>query len=477
MSIKKQTLITFFLCFFCISCTYDYVAKPLDDKASATKILSKDPTSAIFNEYLLEVGYPSENLPLTSWGIDELTLCALFYHTKLEVAKQQIALSELEIKTAGIRNLPTISGGIAQSNQGNGDISPWSYGLSLDIPIETTNKRSTRIEKAEQNVEVARMDLAEIAWQLRNQIAIDLIDYHQNLAETQLLTQEVATQESIASMLEKRVNAGLASRTELSTMNLLTLKAKHQLNNKQTESRLIKTKLAADVGLTPESFASVQIKPLSIETTLSQQAIALDAPLESKLLQQEALLNRIDIRRSIAQYTVAETEIKLQVAQQTPDITISPGILYEFGDKIWSLGFSSLLKLLHKDNTLVDQANQLREVQGAQFEDLQATVIAQINQLHAHYQSAKLASEQAKKTLNAEVAQEQKMQKQFDSGLIGKLEFAQYSLNTLIAKQQQLTAQFTLLHIANQIENAMQKPIYSTFKMPNSTVTRLSDDE
>ncbi len=477
MSIKKQTLVPVLLCLISMGCASEHVMKPLDDKASVAKILAKDPTSTAFNAYLVEVGYPAESLPLTSWGIDELTLCALFYHTKLDVAKQQLALSELNIQAAGIRNAPSINAEFGQSNQKNGDLSPWLYGLSLNIPIETTNKRSIRIEKAEQNVEVARMDLAEITWQLRNQIATDLIAYHQNLAETQLLQQEVTTQESIVSMLEKRVNAGLASSTELSNINLLTLKAKHQLNNKQTESQLLKAKLAADVGLTPENFAAIQIKPLAIENTLTQQATVLEVPLESKALQQEALLNRIDIRRSIAQYAAAETEIKLQVAQQTPDISLNPGVLFEFGDKIWSLGFSSLLKLLHKDTALVEQAKQLRAIQGAQFEDLQASVIAQINQLHAHYQSAKQANQQAENTLKAEVAQKQKMQKQFESGLIGKLEFAQYSLNTLIAKQQQLSAQFNLLTIANQIENAMQKPIYTDFKLPNSTVTRLSSDE
>ncbi len=477
MPIKKQTLVPVLLCLISMGCASGHVMKPLDEKASVAKILAKDPASTAFNAYLVEVGYPAESLPLTSWGIDELTLCALFYHTKLDVAKQQLALSALNIQAAGIRNAPSINGELGQSNQKNGDLSPWLYGLSLNIPIETTNKRSIRIEKAEQNVEVARMDLAEITWQLRNQIATDLIAYHQNLAETQLLQQEVTTQESIVRMLEKRVNAGLASSTELSNISLLTLKAKHQLNNKQTESQLLKAKLAADVGLNPENFTAIQIKPLAIENTLMQQATVLEVPLESKVLQQEALLNRIDIRRSIAQYAAAETEIKLQVAQQTPDISLNPGVLFEFGDKIWSLGFSSLLKLFHKDSALVEQAKQLRAIQGAQFEDLQASIIAQVNQLHAHYQSAKQANQQAEKSMKAELAQKQKMKKQFESGLIGKLEFAQYSLNTLIAKQQLLTAQFNLLTIANQIENAMQKPIYTDFKLPNSTVTRLSSDE
>lgn len=477
MLTKKQIFIPILTGFLGFGCATESPIKPLDGQASATKMLAKDPTSAEFTQYLMDLGYAKESLPLATWGVDELTLCALFYHTKLELAKQQLALSQLEIQTAGIRNAPSINGSLARSDQRNGDLKPWSYGLSLDIPIETTSKRSIRIEKAEQNVEVARMNVAETAWQLRSQIATDLIAYYQNLAEMQLLEQEVATQHSIISMLEKRVNAGLASRSELSNTNILALKTKHQLDGKQAQSKLIEAKLAADVGLTPENFSSIKIKPLALESTLSRQAEILEAPLESKSLQQEALLNRIDIRRSIAQYAAAETEIKLQIAQQTPDITLSPGILFEFGDKIWSLGFSSLLKLLHKDTSLIEQAKQLREVQGAQFEDLQANVIAQINQLHAHYQSAKQAAKQAEATLSAQMTQEQKMQKQFESGLIGRLDFAQNKLNTLIAKQQQLTTQFGLLHIANQIEDAMQKPIYSSFIMPSSSDTRLNDDQ
>lgn len=477
MYFNKLTVIPILLCLFSISCVTESSTKPLDSNASVTKILTKDPNSASFNQYLNDVGYAKEHLPLTVWGIDELTLCALFYHTKLDVAKQQLALSQLATQTAGIRSMPRINGAIARSDQRNGDLKPWSYDLSLDIPIETNNKRSIRIEKAAQNVDVARMDVADVAWQLRNQIAIDLIAYFQNLAETQLLVQEVATQDNIVSMLEKRVNIGLASRIELSHINLALLKAKQSLSNKQAQSQVIRAKLAADVGLTPENFASIQIKSLAIESTLAQQAELLEAPLDSKILQQEALLNRIDIRRSIAKYAIAETEIKLQIAQQVPDITLSPGILFEFGDKIWSLGFSSLLKFLQQDSSLINQAKQLRAIEGAQFEDLQASIIAEISQLHAHYRSAKLADEQAERALHAQIAQELTMQKQLEAGLIDKLDFTQSLLSTLIAKQQRLTTQFTLLQIANQIENAMQKPIYSSFSLLNSIVTRRHNDQ
>ena len=43
----------------------------------------------------------------------------------------------------------------------------------------------------------------------------------------------------------------------------------------------------------------------------------------SKNFQEKALLNRLDIRRSLAKYAAAESKIKLEVAKQTPDISLS----------------------------------------------------------------------------------------------------------------------------------------------------------
>jgi outer membrane protein, heavy metal efflux system len=452
-------------------CAVQQASKPLDSRLTSAKLIAKDPTSTAFTTYLTKLGYAKERLPLNEWDADDLTLCALFYHTKLDVAKKKLALSNLAVRTAEVKSAATINGSLARSNQKNGDIKPWAYGLSIDIPIETNNKRAFRIEKAESNADVVRMDVAETAWQLRHQITTDLIAYHQNLAETQLLQQVLETQTNIAKMLEKRINAGIASNTEFSTASLFALKTKHELNNKRSEFNLIKAKLAADVGLSIEKFELIKIKPLLIKGTLVQQAKILESSLESKALQEQALLNRIDIRRSIAKYAAAEADIKLQVAQQTPDITLSPGVLFEFGDKIWSLGFSSLLNMLNKNTALIEEAKQLREIEGAEFEHLQASTIALTNQARTRYLAAKQTMEQARSELTEQLAQAKKMQKQFQAGLIGKVDLEKYALNALVAKQQLLASQFELLQVANHIEDIMQKPLYTTFKIPSSNVS------
>lgn len=474
---KQVTFIAIIIGLFVSGCVTEQPVKPLNSKLTTKGLLAKDPNSPLFKQYLLEQGYAEHQLPFIEWGIDELTLCALYFHTKLDIVKQELALSYLAVESARVKNNPSIDGTLARSGQENEDISPWSYGLSVNIPIQTTKKRAFKIEKAEISTDVARMNVAETAWQLRNQIATDFISYHQTLAELELMKQEIAIQNHIVSMLEKRVNSGIASRTDLNNASLLAIKSKHALNIKHAHLTLIKAKLAADVGLSPEKFELINIKPLAIESTLSQQSQQLNESMESKTLQEQALLNRIDIRRSIAKYAAAEAEIKLKVAQQTPDIVLSPGYIFEFGDKIWSLGFSSLLNMLHNNTALVEEAKQLREIEGAQFENLQAEIIAKINQVHTHYFAAKQITEQAELELLQQMALEQKMQKQFDAGLIGKLDLSKHASNTLVARQQLISSQFALLQIANQIEDVMQKPLYSNFKMPTYTQKRLNNDQ
>ncbi len=464
--LSNQTSFLFaLLCLLLAGCaTHEEAVKPLDRQATA--LLSKDPSSVAFQNYLIKQGYSKNDLPIAAWGLDELTLCALFFHTKLDVAKEQLTLANLAVETAGIKSKPTINAEIAHSNLKNDDIKPWAYGLSIDILIATNNKRAIKVEKAEQHAEAARMAVAETAWQLRHQIANDLIEYHQLQAEIALLDEELSMQTAISAMIEKRVNAGVASKTELSTIHLLTLKTEHALNEKRAEFELIKAQLAADVGLSPEMFTAINIKPLALDSILAVQAKTLNTPTASKQLQTDALLNRIDIRRSLAEYAAAEAEIKLQLANQMPDITLSPGILFDFGDTIWSLGFSSLLNSLHQNTALIEQAKQLRAVQGKQFEHLQATTIAALHQAHVRYQGDKQTLQQAQEQESKQLTHTRKMQKQFDAGLIGQLALKQFALNSILAERQVLASKFKLLQSANNIENLMQKPLYTSFNMP-----------
>lgn len=442
--------------------TEKYQAKPLNSAQVSAKILNKDATSADFKAYLIKQGYAKSDLPFASWGLNELTLCALYFNSQLDVAKAQLALANASVNSANQQQNPTLGSRVARSNQANGDKSPWAFGLDVEIPIETGNKRAIKMEEAQHLAEAARVDVADAAWQLRNQIAKDLLRYHENIALQQQLAGEVGLQNELVNLLEKRVQLGALSNTELSAAKLVQQKTLFSLNAEQAKSAVILAALAADVGLTSEKFNQLTLKPLDLDASLAQQNSLLT---NAKSLQEKALLNRLDIRRSLAKYAAVESKIKLEVAKQTPDISLSPGFAFEFGDSIWSLGFSALLNLVNKNQTLIAEATQLREIEGAQFEALQAKIIGDLSQRLASYQASLQNIKQLQLQQTVQLQYMQKLQKQFDAGLADRLSMSQAQLGLQANAQQLLSLQFEVLMTANEIENSMQYPLFDDFSI------------
>lgn len=464
ISTKPAKLLVFFLSAGLITgCSYlPYEAKPLDQQAITEKLINKDPTSPTFNAYLKSQGVMP--LPIQSWALDELTYCALFFNTTANVAKAKWEEAKAKISTANQSQTATINGKLGHSNLKNGDNSPWAYGLGVDIPIETANKREIRTEHASYEAEIAHIEMAQTDWQLRNQIALQLTDYHESVANAALLKKQLDSQAALFNMLNKRYQLGMLSSFELNTAKLQQQNALQSLTAEQARLPELRAKLAASVGLTSEKFNKLQLSPLNLDSTLSQiSAEHFSSAAQFKSLQSTALLNRLDIRASLARYAVAESQLKLEVAKQYPDITLSPSFAFEFGDSIWSLGISSLLSLLNKNTSLIAEATSLREVEAANFEALQAKVIGDLSQAQAAYLASKATQAKAQENLITQLQINQQIQKQFDQGYIDRLELTSQQLNAISAEQNLVTAKFQSLRAAYAIEDVMQHPLYNSF--------------
>jgi outer membrane protein TolC len=436
-----------------------YVAKPIDAEQSAVKLSQKSLDHPDFKGYLIKNGFSDRSPPFDAWDVESMYRTALFYHSDLAVAKEKLALAEYSIQVAGIKPALGIGGNIGRSDRANGDINPMSYSLQIDIPFETTSKRAIKVEQAQHLAEVSRLDAAEIAWHLRHQIQLDLINYHEQQRSLQLLQRELDTYQQLISMLEKRVAQGMGSNTELSQYQLMRQKSQIQLRNASAKTDYLIVKLSGDVGL---SFA--EFKRIPIAQTYATPLTA-SATSQSDTLQSEALIHRVDIRRSLARYAAAESKLKLEVAKQIPDISLSPGYAFEFGDRVWSLGLGTLLNLLQQQPTFIQEAEQLRAIEGAQFEALQASVIAQTNAIFAQYSVAQSTHQNAKEMLAAQSTHIQKIQKQFDAGLADRVALTQAQLTLHFAEQDVSATEFEMLRQYAQLENVIQRPLTEAVSM------------
>ena len=457
------------LCLGISACGFqEYIAKPIDTAALTQKITSRRADNDQFHQYLINNGYASEQLPIQQWKLDDLVHCALFFNPSLDIARAQWRSAEAAKLTAAEMRLPTIGGQYAKSNNASEEISPHAYGLSIDIPIETANKRNIRIESAQHLSEAAKLRIAQAAWQLRSDVTKTFNEYQANRQQIKLMSQELAYRKDIVAIYQKRIDLGESSSIELSRAKLQLQTLNTELESKQRNHLVLLSRLANNLGL-----SLTQVEQMQIADTVDTKALLTPVPAD---LQTRALLNRLDIRIALERYAVAEAKLKLEIAKQYPDIVISPGYAYEFGDKIWSLGLSGLMTILTKNKLAIAEATELREVEAKQFEALQANVIAEVNVANAKLTQAMQLLENNKSLYQQQQANTRRMESRLRAGEIDRLEFTYAKLEEVLAEQYIALASFQLASIIADLENAIQAPLtesnITNEKIENLTFTK-----
>ena len=457
-------------CIMLAGCGFQsYSPKPINPSLSAADYRSHNPNSEEFSNYLIAQGYPAEKLPIKQWGANELTLCALFFHHDLDLARAQWLSAKAEQITASQRPDLGISGQLENHSRTDGGISPWTYGLSIDIPVETTNKAQTRADRASSLSEAARIDIAQTAWQLRNRLVNSLNEYQASLQQLELLQQELDLHNKIIAMLEARLSAGLVSNIEVSYARLERQKSQQLLEAEKSHQAELRAILASNVGLSLETFDQLALaKPVSVS---SYPRYSRDET------QDAALLNRLDIRAELAKYTATEAKLRLEIARQYPDIVLSPGYIYDQGDHIWSLGISSLITLLNKNAGLIAEARALREVEAVKFEALQARVIGDMERARTSYFATLDELDKARELEKAQSIHLKEIEKQFDAGFADRLELTTAKLENLVAAKIILSTELKVRQAISSLEDTLQRPLDDSFMMPGNIEQAIRDKE
>jgi outer membrane protein TolC len=439
------------------SCGFQsYRASPIDPSGTAARFLDRSPADPKFQQFMVDAGYPETSLPISAWDQDSLVLAALFFNPQLDIARAQWKAASANQITARQRPLPGVSIDTEKHSQSDNGVSPWTYGLAIDLPLETGGKRQARIDRATSLSEAARIEIAQSAWQVRAKAIASLIAYRHAYHLAEIYRQEVSLREAIVSMLEKRFSAGMVSNIELSTARILLQQSRQQLIVEQGRLPVAVAELAASIGLPISALQS-----LDLTSTLDQastETFELDND-RQKALQEAAMLNRLDIRAALSRYAAAEAKLRLEIARQYPDTTLSPGYSYDQGDRIWSLGISSLITMIHGNKGLIAEAEALRSLEAAQFEVLQANIVTEIEKNEASYQSALTQLEKSRQLEQETFHRSARISRQFDLGQVDRLELVTTQLENLLAQKNRLVARYQYELTYAALENTLQQPL------------------
>ncbi|NUS38749.1 MAG: TolC family protein [Lysobacter sp.] len=359
-----------------------YTPKPLDPAATQARLERR----SLSDPQLVAWVDAHAGGAAHSWDLDRLTWAALYDNADVRVARAHWETARAEAITAGALPNPQLDTSFEYNRDAPQGTSPWTRGLSLGIPIETGGKRAARIAVAVADAEQARLEYADAAWHQRQQVRAALAGL---LVPADALREQEAAQAERVRLMQRRVELGLAARPDFTQARLTLQTIAGQAADARREASESRAALAAALGVPVDALAGVDIALAAVDTP-----VPLDR-LPARDAQRQALLHRPDVLAALASYQAAEAALRLEIAKQYPDVTISPGLLWEAGEAKWTLGLSLVLPLLNRNQGPIADALAKRKEAAAQVLQAQAGALAELEQARAGYAAALDALQQA----------------------------------------------------------------------------------
>ena len=454
-----SSLLASFIVLFLSSCSFvNYEPHPLANEKIIEKISTKDPEDAEFKSFLLNQGLKNDQLPIKEWGLNELMLCALFFNPRIEIAKKEWSIAKDQESIAAIK--PPSSLGLDGGREGNNqDKSKNALGINFSTLFETANKAKIREEKAINQTLIKRLELRKLAWDIKTELTSTYLEYQKSLLNIQVIKGEVKMQNDIFNMLKKRKVAGIASSSELDLSQLELNRNIQKLNNEQIRIEGLRAMLGNITGLTPEKFNLLTLAPLNLDGFINEFDSALNIESNIEKLNNLGTYHRIDLRIALAQYALAESKLKLQIAEQYPDITFSPAYLYDYGASKWILGLSSLIPSTKKNESLINQAKKISDIEVLSVEKIQTSILNDVAKLANNYQTNQALVNRGVEDSQSIKDVENGLDKKFNDGEIDRLEFTKEKLKNMQFKRKLFENKVALIQSGFDFESILQYPI------------------
>lgn len=394
-----------------------------------------------------------------AWDLTALTLAAFYYSPDLDVARARWAIAEAGVVTAGARPNPTLSvspgrvvGQSAAAAEAEAGVSPWTLALDLDIPLEIFHQRGYRIARARQLADSARFGFAQAAWDVRDRARAALLDYGSARERGALQRAIVGEREELVRLLERRLAVGEASQLDVSRERARRDQASLELRAVERAAVEARSGLAAAIGVPAEALDG-----MSVDAHLPEPSFATLPPLDS--LRRLALLGRADVRALLAEYGAAESALALEVARQYPGLHLLPGLSWDRGDAILSLGASAVLPLLNRNRGPIMEAMARRRETAARVLQLQAVVLGQLDSALAGYRAATLAVADADSLLAAERRAATGVEAQLRVGETDRVALVSTRIEVATGELARLDAIAARGRALGRLEDAVQRPL------------------
>ncbi|MCQ9376683.1 TolC family protein [Methyloversatilis sp. XJ19-49] len=424
---------------------------PLNAQAHQTAFLGRSLTDDSTREFLAQRSINASTWPPERWTPEQLVLAALLQHPAAAQARARAALARAQLTTAGLTPRTLLAPESERTNERDAGQSAWSVGLALDLALTGESVREARVERARLLADAALLDEADAAWAVRSGAQRALIELWSANAELALLDRLVVTTLEAQAVMQKRYDLGAADALELTQTR--TAAAQAESRYVLAEQRQIRAR---------GDLAQALALPLSTLDALRIDYTAFDEPVAvpaMEALRANATLDRIDLRRALAQHAAAEAALTIELRAQYPEIRIKPGLLWDQGATVWSLGAALPLFAAQRQAGPIAEAVARRDMATQDFLALQSQALVALEHSRTRVKAAELDIDGAEAEHDEARLQLTRTEQRYARGdadrldrLLARVRVLEADIRLLYARQRTLASRLAL-------EDAVQRPL------------------
>lgn len=409
-----------------------YAPAPLDPAGTAEAYAARRLDAPQLQDWLARRGATD-----SAWTSATLGLVSLYYGPAVASARAGWESARAAERTAGARPQPDVQGELGYSTSSAVFESRWLAVIGAVFTVELGGKRGARLIAARARSAVAETGLEEAAWRTVRAVraaAVELAGAEERLVDASRGAERVT---AFAARLRRRYDEGTLGRSELVAIETEEADARAGLAREATGVEAARAALARAAGLPPGALDSVRMGPEPRPACVAGGADSLQAL---------ALRRRPEVGRALAEYAVAEGDLRVAVAGSYPDLSLGPGYTWDQGIGRWSLLFGLPRLPLNGNRGPIAEAVARRREAAARFAERQQGVLGEVSAALAGCRAALADAEGADSVRAATARQAELARAAYERGEIGAialepLELAETrALRDLHAARQRLAA-------------------------------------
>ncbi len=329
--------------------------------------------------------------PPSAWDRAQLLAAALAFNPDLAVARAEVRAALARERFATVRPDPDLK---LRSEYARHDARPWLYGVSVDWSLRSRERRRLHLRIAELDASGAELRLMDRIWRVRTALDAALSAAREARRRLSLVQRRGAALERLFDLQKARVGVGEDPPGELFALQ------QARSETQQREAELREQAAVADAG-TARALGVPQQAVDGLHVAWPDWGDP--PPIAPEVLRratERALLSRADLGAAIDAYDAAEAHLKLEVARQYPQFTLSPGYYWDHGIAKFPFDLGFTLPL-NRNAAAIAAARAQRDLAAEHMLALQATIEQRIEAARRAEDGARSALDAARHRLDA----------------------------------------------------------------------------